>query len=401
VIIQSSHLTLILLLSPCFVKAQYTVTPIANGPEWNNSQATAINAFGDVAGVGANTSGNNNAFLYKNGITTNLGTLGGTGGGDTFVWGMNDLDDVVGMSPAVNGGNSHAFLYTNGKMTDLGALSSGFSSAWGVNNSRRVVGQAPNPPNGTMAFYRDDNSAFLQTLGNFSGGQADEAFGVNDSGWIVGSATGFGSNNWTHAYIWTNGTFLDLGQIIGSSYSEAMAINNRGDVIGFYEDTNYDDNGFYYSAGKLQFLGVGRPNSINNIGQIVGESAGIQFLYDPVQGMRNINTLLVTNSGWIVLDVTAINDAGQIAGVGETNYPTGPPRAILLTPPSNLLQPTVVSNQFQFTLQSVVARTNQVQVSSDLQTWLPLTDIVAQVPLTNIVSGTISNASQFFRVVGQ
>jgi probable HAF family extracellular repeat protein len=314
---------------------------------------------------------------------------------------MNNLDDVVGKSPAVNGGNDHAFIYSNGKMTDLGALSPGFSSAWGVNNSRRVVGQAPNPPNGPIAFYHEDGSAFLQTLGTFPGGNASQAYGVNDSGNIIGTATGLGSNNWVHAYVWTNGTFFDLGQMIDSSSSRATAINNRGDVVGYYYDTNSVENGFYYSNGKLQLLGVSILNSVNNLGQIVGESAGIKFIYDPVQGMRNINDMLVTNSGWIVLGVSAINDAGQIAGVGEANYPIGPPRAILLTPPSNLLQPTVISNQFQFTLQSVVGRTNWIQDSTDLQVWSPITNIVALNPLTNLVTGTVGGRSQFYRVVSQ
>ena len=387
---------LILLLLPCLARAQYKVTPIANGPEWNNSFATAVNAFGDVAGVGANASGNNNVFLYKSGVTTNLGTLGGPNG--TYVYGMNDLDDVVGTSQTVSGGNGHAFLYSNGKMTDLGALSSGFSSAWGVNNSRRVVGQAPNPPNGTIAFYHDDNSAFLQTLGIFSGGQAFEAYGVNDSGSIVGSARGLGSNNWAHAYIWTNDTFLDLGQSIDSSSSFATAINNHGEVIGGYEDTNGADGAFFYCNGKIQYLGVSQANGINNIDQIVCEPA---LIYDRMSGMRDLNNLLVTNSGWIVLHAMAINDAGQIAAIGETNYPAGPPRAVLLTPPSELLQPMVIGNQFQFVLQSVVGRTNWIETSTDLQTWSQFENIVALSPLTNLVAGAIGGNSQFFRVASQ
>jgi probable HAF family extracellular repeat protein len=389
------NIILLLLCSmPTVVTAQYTVTPIANGPEWRNSHALAINALGHVSGVGANASGNDNIFLFKNGVTTNIGTLGGTSGGATGVMGMNDLDDVCGMSPAVNGGNSHAFLYSNGKMTDLGSLSSAPSSAWGVNNFRRVVGQALTPPDGTVAFFHDDNSAFLQSLGNFSGGQATEAYGVNNSGWIVGAATG--SSNWYHhAYVWTNGVFLDVGQMIDSSYSLATAINDRGDFIGYFLDTNGINNAFFYYRGQIQYFGVSQANGINNLDQIVFEPA---LIYDRLNGMRDINNLLVTNSGWIVLHAMAINDAGQIAAIGETNYPAGPPRAILLTPPSNLLQPIVVENQFQFILQSVVGRTNHIQVSPDLQNWLPFTNIVASVPLTNIVVGAISNTAQFFKI---
>src|SRR3712207_9335136 len=45
--------------------------------------------------------------------------------------------------------------------------------------------------------------------------------------------------------------------------------------------------------------------------------------------MRDLNTVLPVNSGWILTDATGINDRGQIVGHGLFN---GQTRAFLLTP---------------------------------------------------------------------
>jgi probable HAF family extracellular repeat protein len=45
--------------------------------------------------------------------------------------------------------------------------------------------------------------------------------------------------------------------------------------------------------------------------------------------MTDLNNLIPAGSGWILVEATAINKAGQIAGVGTIN---GQTRAFLLTP---------------------------------------------------------------------
>jgi probable HAF family extracellular repeat protein len=76
-----------------------------------NSEATAINEAGHVVGVSDTASGERHAFLYADGKMTDLGTLGGI---SSQAADINDADDVVGMSKAADD-EQHAFLYRNGK----------------------------------------------------------------------------------------------------------------------------------------------------------------------------------------------------------------------------------------------------------------------------------------------
>jgi uncharacterized membrane protein len=65
----------------------------------------------------------------------------------------------------------------------------------------------------------------------------------------------------------------------------------------------------------------GNSPDINNVYTVA-------FLYVGGQ-MRDLNTLLVPNSGWVLSRATGINDSGQIAATGTRN---GKTHALLLTP---------------------------------------------------------------------
>src|SRR5205807_414663 len=102
--------------------------------------ALAINAAGQVVGVGGNASGFGHAFLWDavNGMKY-LGTLGGK---LSTAYGINAAGQVVGGAETASG-VPHAFLWdaVNG-MKDLGTLGGNSSAAYGINAAGQVVGEA-------------------------------------------------------------------------------------------------------------------------------------------------------------------------------------------------------------------------------------------------------------------
>src|SRR5262249_47962016 len=72
----------------------YLVTDLGVTAGFDSSYAYGVNKAGDVAGYEWN-SGAEHAFLWHNGVMTDLGTLGGA---NSVAYGINDADQVVGWS---------------------------------------------------------------------------------------------------------------------------------------------------------------------------------------------------------------------------------------------------------------------------------------------------------------
>lgn len=82
--------------------------------------ANAINEAGEVAGFATNAGGQLLAFLWRNGVLTDLGTVDGDrcSIGDA----INSKRQVVGISATCDFSVRHAFLWENGSMVDLNTL---------------------------------------------------------------------------------------------------------------------------------------------------------------------------------------------------------------------------------------------------------------------------------------
>jgi probable HAF family extracellular repeat protein len=95
------------------------------------------------------------AFLWRDGVMTDLGTL--SGDVFSFASGMNNMGQVVGQS-CDQMGNCRAFLWENGVMTDLNTLIPSGSSLFlisggDINDRGEIAGQAYDPNTGDLPAF--------------------------------------------------------------------------------------------------------------------------------------------------------------------------------------------------------------------------------------------------------
>jgi probable HAF family extracellular repeat protein len=166
--------------------------------------ASAINDKGQVVG-GSGFCGPiafpnaTHALLWQRHSVINLGSLGGSY--DNLGTAINNRGQVVGWSDLpgdafVNGtltGTTHAFLWQNGVITDLGTLPGDTSSyAYGINDPGQVVGQSCDQNGNCRAFLWNNGSMFnLNLITHLNGhGSFDlvNAEGINARGEITGIA---------------------------------------------------------------------------------------------------------------------------------------------------------------------------------------------------------------------
>lgn len=312
-----------------------------------STYGTGINAAGHVSGWG-DTDGtgaaHRHAFLFANGVITNLGTL--AGGTQSFAYALNDAAQVVGSS---NGAGTplHAARFTAGTVTDLTALVGGtISSAYGINARGDFVGGV-SAGGATHAYRYLAATGMVTDLGTF-GGSTSQAYAVN----AFGDVTGFAHvpSQDAHAFRYDSGGLTDLGTL-GGSTSIGHAIAPNGHVAGeSYLAGNAGPHAFLHNGASMLDLGTlgGGSSSalgINATEVIVGESTNAQgqsraFVRD-AGVLVDLNTITSGLNGATLTTATAINDAGQIVAMSCTD--------VLVCPQAFRLDPGVELNQHGLT----------------------------------------------------
>lgn len=290
--------------------------------------ATGINNSGQVTGDSGTPLGEGRAFVYSNGVMTDLGTLSGD---SSIGYAINNAGQVTGMS------NRVAFVSSNGVMSEVANAGEFGSFAVGrdINDSGQVTGYI-SAGGSERAFIRtNDVVTILGTLG----GDSSLGYGINSSGQVTGGAQL--ANGQARAFITINGVMTNLGTL-GGDYSLGMGINDSGQVTGAASLTMGGlPHAFVSTNGVMSDLGsfaggYSYGTAINNSGQVVGASfteGWQQRAFVTINGvMTDLNSLVTLEDGIALTDAVGINDAGQI--VANANG-----RAYLLTPVTAVPEP--------------------------------------------------------------
>jgi probable HAF family extracellular repeat protein len=366
---------------------QYEVVRLPSIPGGTQARGMAINSQGWVAGWSNQADGTRRAVLWKNGVLTNLNTLGGPS--STVPWpGLNDEGTVVGISQTGESDPLHedwscelgvflpettdlicrGFVSQNGVLRELPALGGNHSFGTGVNNAGQVVGWAetavhdPTCVDAQVLQFRatlwdpksgSNGKVKARELPPLPGDSASAATAINDLGQAVGISgkcdQAVGRFSALHAVLWDkNGKPSEIPNLGGITWHTPMDLNGHGDVVGFSNPPGENPVGdfiahaFLWTSGAptAEDLGTldGDPVSeafaINAHGQVVGISFGNligprAFLWQD-HVLTDLNDL-VDIAPDVLLSAQDINDAGQITGRVRDGV-TGEVRAFIATP---------------------------------------------------------------------
>jgi len=323
----------LVLLAPFKAAQTYEVTDLGTFPGGTVSQGQALSDRGDVVGYARFADYNAHGFFWTE--KTGLLDLGAIPPQSNFsvAQAINSHGIVAGYStydypPLLN---ELAVLWIEGRIQDLGTLpGSDISEAMAMNDRGDVVGfSVPN----AFLWTRKDG---MQDLGTLPGGYYSQALAISPRSEVVGFSNA-SDGNW-HAFLWTESEGMQALPYLSSGDSSASAngINRHGQIVG--GSGNFYSGNFavlWHRRDHVENLGVlpgegwSTAFAINGRGQVVGWSGFRAFMWSRDEGMRDLNDLIPSNSGWFLSLATAINERGQITGQGSIN---GQSHTFLLTP---------------------------------------------------------------------
>ena len=366
-------------------KAAATQYQIVNLPSLGgtNSKGNSIDNRGWVSGY-SNFAGNQrrHATLWRDGVATDLGTLGGNN--SNIAWPVkNNSGRLSGISQTstpdplgenwscsaffpgatATGFTCLGFIWEDGVLEALPTLGGNNGFATGTNNRGQTVGWAENTVHDSTcvapqvlqfrAVVWGPAASQIAELPLVSGDTSSAATAINDRGQVVGISgrcdQAVGRFTAIHAVLWDRGIVTDIGNLGRFSWNTPMALNEGGDIAGFapVDDTDPDNpqlHAFVKLKGSaIQDIGTlsgdlfSEALGINRFRQVVGNSCANAdgsgtcraFLWQEGT-MTDLNTLVVPGYPNLLTVAQDINDAGVITGRALT--PTGQRPAYIATP---------------------------------------------------------------------
>lgn len=230
-----------------------------------------------------------------------------------------------------------AFVWQNGTIQGLGMLNGGtFSVASSASYDGSVIsGHSRNGnQNDRLEAFRWENGV-MKGMGVLNNGSRSLSFDMSSNGAIiVGSAKNGAINDRNEAYIWENDVMQPLGILAGGTESSAYALSQDGQVVVGWADNSLGvnmpvrwQNSIIQSLGSLGD-GNSYANDVSHDGSvIVGSSDGVAFIWDQLNGIQNLNDVLVSDyqldlTGWTLTSVVGITPDGTTM-VGRGINPSG------------------------------------------------------------------------------
>jgi hypothetical protein len=196
--------------------------------------SNSANDSGIVVGTGATTAFGSSRLpvVWQNGVVSQLPLPSGQTLGDANH--VNASGVAVG---SVNSGSAQrGVIYSGGSasiITQTTSNGSYFLTAFGINDSGRIVGQGIDPNNAAVnvGIVYDIGASMAFSVGALPGFNGALAFGVSNTGYVVGSSMlNQGSGL---PFIWSDaGGIVAIPLASGTSQGSARAVNSAGWVVG-------------------------------------------------------------------------------------------------------------------------------------------------------------------------
>lgn len=240
---------------------------------------------------------------------------------------INGFGDVAGLRNTASDGEA-AFLYRRGRSIDIAAsLQASGSWASDVNDAGHVVGNA----DGKGFFYDGTKSRYLEA----PEGYTLAAYGLNDHDVVVGQAASLALPTHAQAFMYdaTGFSLLQPELPNGEYLLDGVDVNNAGQILAVGLTTSGSLKSYIYHNGVAtgilpsQDVGLVGGRDINAGGQVVGtmetrvaDGQRSAFVYKNGR-VYDLNDFLkpAEAAKWHLWEAVGINDRGEIIGTSIVN----------------------------------------------------------------------------------
>jgi len=204
--------------------------------EGKQSRAYGINNAGMIVGWSSTLADGTDHVAYSFDSTSGtMKALDGDilGGARSYAFDINDEGQIAGVATTADG-SGLAFIYKDGVATNLGSLDdSGYSEARAINDKGQATGWSLNAAGRYAAFISDGSS--MQAIPGLGG--HTKAYDINTHGHVVGDARD--AEDGRHAFLYKDGELHDLYEMLPAAdkekweeLREAYSISDDGVIVG-------------------------------------------------------------------------------------------------------------------------------------------------------------------------